>query len=56
MMEDDQMVELMGEMTDKVEAIAIAIDRNTAEQRGSREELVEIVIAIQALTRTLKEK
>ena len=40
----------------KLETIATAIDLNTAEQRGSREELVEIVIAIQALTRALKEK
>ena len=43
-------------IVNKLETIATAIDLNTAEQRGSREELVEIVIAIQALTRALKEK
>ena len=55
-MEDDVMVELMGEMTDKVEAIATAIDRNTAEQRGIHEELVQVSMAIQELAQVLKEK
>ena len=46
---EDQMAALL-------EAIAIAMDRNTAEQRGIHEELVQVSIAIQELAQVLKEK
>lgn len=44
------------QMTALLEAIAVAIDRNTAEQRGIHEELVQVSMAIQELTQVLKEK
>ena len=46
---EDQMMALL-------EAISTAIDRNTAEQRGIHEELVQVSMAIQELAQTLKEK
>ena len=46
---EDQMMALL-------EAIATAIDRNTAEQRGIHDELVQVSMAIQELAQVLKEK
>ena len=44
------------QMTALLEAIATAIDRNTAEQRGIHEELVQVSMAIQELAQVLREK